>query len=308
MDLIKNRKRYLTFLLGFFGFVFPFAGVTRLVFFLTRNPDLPDIHSACLRMPINWLFEGRLFFAALRNPLYLLFAVLMVIAFFFGPLWCGWLCPTGAFTEVLSRFVPKRIQIKPHRDSSFSPTPIRYGFLAGFLLAPFLHLGSVCCGYCDFSQFQRLVGNVFGMASSHYYGYGWAYSVTGFVTLVVWLFVFGIFTKGGRGWCSFACPVGAVQSLMHRIGSTRRYTRKIVYEPGKCKDTCRLCVDACPMWARARTEGGVETNRHACIVCQECVKTCPNGALSYAKGAEGVDTGPVRTSLGCGEREEAEAI
>lgn len=91
-----------------------------------------------------------------------------------------------------------------------NPTPVKYGILSGFLLTPFLGL-SVACSYCNYSLFQRIALGLttldIGVLSS-----------TNIVTLFIWIIVLGVFSKGGRGFCSYLCPVGAAQSLVHSIG------------------------------------------------------------------------------------------
>ena len=61
-------------------------------------------------------------------------ALLAVVSLVFGPLYCGKLCPAGALPEFLSRLVPEKLQIDWSHHVRI--TPIRYGFLAGFFLAP----------------------------------------------------------------------------------------------------------------------------------------------------------------------------
>ncbi|WP_019849165.1 4Fe-4S binding protein [Desulfitobacterium sp. PCE1] len=277
----KKRKhfwlRLSTYILGIFLFYAPFAVFVRVVKSITNNPSTSDIHSFCMRMPINWLFDPTEWYRIVADPLYLSFIIVIAIAFFFGPLFCGWLCSAGALTEYLSKLVPDRFKIDLSR--TVNPTPIRYGFLAGFILTPFLG-GSVCCAFCNFSIFQRFISGLTGDLQALAY-----WSTTAIITVVIWFVFFGLFIKGGRGWCSFGCPIGTIQSLFYAIGSKLGFTYKLKYDSSKCNG-CGSCIKACSMWSITKTDQGkgISVSPYSCNVCLDCVAVCPQEALSYSKG------------------------
>lgn len=212
-----------------------------------------------------------------------IFAVLGV-AFLFGPLFCGWICAAGALPEALSRLVPDRFKLDP--AGKVNAAAIRYGFLLGFVSLPFLGL-SAGCAFCNYR-----ITNMFTLGLTG--GFIPALTSTYLVTIALWLVAGGLFTKGGRGWCNFLCPVGAIQSLAYGLGSRWGFTWKVRYAPEKCR-TCLTCVKVCPMravspaqegqWPETARGEGVVLNRHTCIVCQDCVASCPHGALGYGRGS-----------------------
>jgi len=274
----KNWKRYMFFLVGIFLFVAPFALVARFAYWAMGSASKPSIHSTCLRMTVEWIFSGRLLWAIIGNPLYVAVIVLPIFAFFFGPLWCGWLCPAGSIPESLSRLTPRKAKID--LSGKMNPAAIRYGYLAGFALFAILGLGfTVCCYWCNFAVMEKIVEDIFLLNFSDLAI--WAYS-TGIITLVVWLVLLGVLLKGGRGWCNFACPIGAIQSLAHALGSRLSCTFKIVYDKSKCND-CGICIKSCPTWAITRSKNSVTIDRHLCIVCKECVAACHLGGLRYSR-------------------------
>jgi len=275
----NNWRRYLFFLAGIFLFVSPFALLARLSYWAMGNVSKPSIHSTCLRMTVEWIFSGRLLLAILGDPLYAAVIALPVLAFFFGPLWCGWLCPAGSIPESLSRLVPSKAKID--LNGKINPAAVRYGYFGGFAFLAVSGLGfTVCCYWCNFAVMEKIVEDIlllnFGDLGI------WAYS-TGIITLIVWLVILGVLLKGGRGWCNFACPIGAIQSLAHAAGSRLKSTFKISYDRSKCDD-CGLCMKTCPTWAITRSENSMKVNRHVCIVCKECVVACSREALSYSRG------------------------
>lgn len=282
-DKKNKQKRHFwlrlsTYILGVFLFYAPFALFVRTIKFFTNNPTMSDFHNLCLRMPIDWLFDSSQWYRFVADPLYLSFLAIVGIAFLFGPLFCGWLCSAGAITEYLCKLVPDRFKID--FSGKVNPTPIRYGFLAGFILTPFFG-GSVCCAFCNFSIFQKFVSKLTGDLQILAY-----WSSTMIITTVLWFFLFGLFMKGGRGWCNFGCPIGAVQSLFYAIGAKFGFTYKLKYNSSKCSG-CGSCIKACSMWSITKVDQGkgISVSPYTCNVCLDCTVVCDRGALSYGTGA-----------------------
>ncbi len=215
-------------------------------------------------------------------------SALLTVAFLFGPLFCGRACPAGALPSYLSRLVPRRWQFDFR--GKVNATAIRYGFLSGFVVLPLLgqtykQFGGLACTFCNFRLMDYLVVGATG-------GFVPALSSTYILVLLFWLVAGGLFTGGGRGWCAFFCPAGAVQGLAHSLGARLGWTFKIRYNPARCT-SCRTCVGVCTMraispaaagqWKTQRGDG-VLLDRHACIACNDCVAACPHGALSYDIG------------------------
>lgn len=278
--LKRNKWRYLSLTIGFFLIVAPLALFVR-AFNLISGADLPpDVHTLCYRVPLAWLSGPGAF---LIVPLAATAFVLMVIglALVLGPLFCGWLCPIGALSEGLSRAVPLpnkyRVQIKDPRITA----GLRYGFFAGFLLVAYFigqdlvayQFGGVTCRYCSSYLLQSGVNVVLGT------GPGvdpWHPGI--WLTLAAWLVIGGIFMVGGRGWCLFFCPVGALSGLAHKLGSSIGLMR-MEYNPMKCRH-CKKCSVSCPMMAIDANHG---IEKSLCIGCRECSSSCPGKAYSYGR-------------------------
>jgi len=92
--------------------VCPFGGVVTAYSFFSTGDFLPKLHSAA----------------------FILMALGMVVALFFGPLFCGYACPLGSFQEWLGKLgrklFPKRYGklIPPKLDKALGY--LRYGVLA----------------------------------------------------------------------------------------------------------------------------------------------------------------------------------
>lgn len=280
--LFKNKYRYLSLTLGFLIFVGPFALLTRTVYLAIGNISLPDLHTVCFRMPLDWVFSGRIY-NLMSYPIMFGFTVIVLIAaLIVGPVFCGWLCPVGAVGEALSRTVPLSKKFRLHIKDTNITRNLRYGFLMGFILVSILvgfgyaNVSSICCRYCSSSVMQNLVYGLFGNPSALEYWHSGSILV-----LIFWLLVGGIFTFGGRGWCILFCPLGAISGMAHAIGAKLRLYR-IVKNEKNCRK-CGSCSDVCPMWAIG-SDYSIE--RTLCINCKECVNRCPAHAFIMAWGAK----------------------
>lgn len=267
------------FALGLVAFYAPFALIVRVTGWLMpatpAGTGIADVHSACLRMPIGWLVQPWMWGSLFSNPLYALtLVVLPVAALAAGPFFCGWLCPAGAFPELLSRAVPDRMKFDP--AGRVHITAIRYGFFAGFLVVPFVS-ASVCCSLCNFGIMQNIVGLPFGAVEP------WTYfSTTGLLTLALWIVPLGLFTKGGRGWCMFLCPVGAFTSMFNAAGARIGARPRVSSDAAACT-SCATCADACSMRAVTIRPQAPVIDQWLCNDCLDCVAACPADAMAYRR-------------------------
>jgi ferredoxin-type protein NapH len=265
-------------LVGIVLFYAPFALIVRLVGLFqpttAAGTATADVHAACLRMSIGWVALPWMWPTLGASWLTLLpLVVLPLAAVLAGPLFCGWICPAGAIPEYLGRLVPDRFKFD-FKDR-VSITALRYGLFTGFMLAPFVS-GAVSCAFCNFGQTQNFISALAGDFSALSY-----ITSMGVITLVLWAVVLGVFTKGGRGWCMFLCPAGALSGLAsgltHRFGKLWRVRAK----DDACS-SCGTCEQVCAMRAiTCGEESGPEIDHFLCNSCMDCVKACPTKCLTY---------------------------
>jgi ferredoxin-type protein NapH len=180
--------------------------------------------------------------------------------------------------------IPDRFRLSV-RDPRLTAT-IRAGFLFGFmslsfaiaygLLAPAASasLGGIADRFCTSTLLQDFA--YMGMGDFSVIA---AWTLGSVITLVFWLGIGGLFFKGGRGFCSFFCPLGAASGLMHRAGAKLGLLR-VEFQPSKCA-SCKKCQVRCPMNAVAEDR---HVERSLCISCQECTKACHKKAYAYIAG------------------------
>lgn len=277
-NLKFNLRRICGYLCGFALFYAPLALFQKTLFYLMSGiwPKYLTVHSLCLRKQTEHLLDGRYL---LRGDYFFLacFFLLLLAAFLFGPVFCGKLCPAGGFTEYISKIVPSRFKIRWSKYLDI--TAVRYGMLLAFMLMPFAG-STFACGFCNYFIFDLMV---------NYYPRSYIISLTGSLifTLFMWLVFLGMFTEGGRGYCNFLCPVGAIQNGVHYFGRKLPFTAKMQVDKGKCIG-CSKCVAVCPMDSMSLIKEGknrkVEINVHNCIICGACRYECPVNAISYGRG------------------------
>lgn len=139
--------------------------------------------------------------------------VAVLLGALFGKIYCGWLCPFGAATELLYRVVPLRLRISERWERRLRKT--RWLLLIGL---PFLVVVTADPGAIRFEPLATLfhprsITLVFGL-------------------LLGWVFLASVFVE--RFYCKFLCPVGALTDV---LSANRLFLRR----PGR---TCGGCVRA----------------------------------------------------------------
>jgi len=137
-------------------------------------------------------------------------------------------------------------------------------------ISTFTGLG-LFCDYCPFfvvyTDFSNPVGFVLNNMPNSIIWFG------SFLLLVV---ILALYT-GGRYWCAYLCPAGALLGLVGRKSIYGLYRDK-----EKCVN-CGKCEEVCTMFIMTKVlqEDLEEVPKQSCIGCGLCVDICPKGALSF---------------------------
>lgn len=171
------------------------------------------------------------------------------VAKIFGPLvfgrgWCGYACWTAMVLDFLPYKVPKapRKRIGWIRYLTFSASLL---FVAALFLA---HVGNL----------ERIMFWAFIIGNVLYYAVG---------ILLAFLF------QDNRAFCKYICPVTVFLKPMSYFALLR-----IKCDQDKCI-SCGRCKTVCPMDVDVTDNSLRRKNGTECILCFECVKNCPKGAL-----------------------------
>lgn len=249
--------------------------------------SLDMIQVAMARPEMPWITVGLLF----------------VIGAVLGRWFCGWICPMGFIQDMITNFHDTLHMISPRTHEWAKKT--KYFILAGILfisgtLGLTLYLGVGAEYKAALGPFANGVGialspetTLFGtlprlifdvrenfrgfFATPVTFDRVWNL-ITGIPTLLaVQLLVLGIFFYGAykipRFWCRYLCPMGATMAVLQKnsyLGISR--------DPVKCSK-CPHCEIACPMQIKILDLPWEKFNDAECILCMECVDSCPHGSL-----------------------------
>lgn len=173
----------------------------------------------------------------------------------FGRVYCGWACWTGMVLDLL----PYRIS-KGRLSGAWRWLPCAH-LAASVALVVTLTLG-----------FGYVPGPAGALAwflggSALYYALG--------IGLALWL-------KDNRAFCKYACPAGLLARPAARYSLV-----KVAGNPEKCNGHAE-CIAVCPMDIRIidYTRLHLRVLSSDCILCQNCINVCPDGALSLSLGVE----------------------
>ncbi|NOR52303.1 MAG: 4Fe-4S binding protein [Gammaproteobacteria bacterium] len=198
-------------------------------------------------------------------------SMILLTSFFFGRMWCAYICPAGGFPELASRLIPDRWKIE---FRGLPQVPLRYGYFSVYLvLMPML--GISACTLCNFVTVPRIFEAIIG----DFMGIAFILSAVGLVNLGL-LFLLGIFAVKGRGYCQFLCPIGAIDGLVNRFGAIFRFTRRIRVERSRCTG-CNLCARQCMTGAIKMEDRIAVVDQHSCMSCHECVDVCDWHAIDW---------------------------
>lgn len=203
---------------------------------------------------------------------FLFMAAAVLATLIFGRFFCSWGCHILALEDLAAWILAKlRIRPKPVRSRTLLWVPIlamlymfawpQFDRLLSNQEMPALHLRTDAQGWASFvtNDFWR---NLPGPAIAIF-----TFIVCGFVI---------VYVLGSRGFCTYACPYGAVFSLADRLAPGR------IIATADCSG-CGICTAACQSRVRVHEEA-VEFGRivnPGCLKDLDCVAACPNGALTY---------------------------
>ncbi len=171
------------------------------------------------------------------------------VAKIFGPLifgrgWCGYAC----WTAMVLDFLPYKTPAGPRKKLGW----IRYvTFTASLIFVAALFLAKA-------GNIEKIMFWAFVAGNAIYYAAG-----------IIMAFAF----KDNRAFCKYICPVTVFLKPMSYFALFRVKCNK-----EKCVN-CGKCKTVCPMEVDMTDNSRKRKNGTECILCLECVKSCPKNAL-----------------------------
>ena len=233
--------------------------------------------------------------SSIINAGLIFFAVMILLTAIFGRFFCGWGCHVLALQD-WCRHLMLKVGIRPRplqtRTLIWVPT---LAFLYMFIwpLVYRLWIGdSLAIRGTEFT-------------TAHFWATfpGW---IVGGLTFLICGFAC-VYFLGSKGFCTYACPYGAIFAGADRIAPMRIRVTDACSQCGHCTAVCSSNVrvhEEVRDWGMVVSPG--------CMKCQDCVSVCPTNALYYGAGAIPLfakprtdrATPPVRRQRGAGWRDE----
>lgn len=171
------------------------------------------------------------------------FMLPLMLAVFFGRVFCGGVCPLGAIQELV---LLRPVKVPRKLDRLLGSIKYFYlGTAVFFALRPAVDRDFLICRYDPFVGFFR------GDGPGHIL-------ILGGAILILAIFV-------GRPFCRYLCPYGVLLSLVSRVS-----WKGVKITPDRELD-CGLCAEACPYGAIEK----MRAVRSSCLFCARCYDSCP---------------------------------
>lgn len=290
-------------------FLLVFLALLILTTIRPASPGSGDIH---MRGPVRMFFildplvalSNALATHALYRGL-ILSLVILIPTLFLGRFFCGWICPMGTLQHIVgnSKSEAKRGKQRIELNRYKRWQTVKYVVLiAGLIAAAF---GSMVIGTLDpFSLLVRSIGlallpafNVavrallVPMEHSHIswlrtngellhtalqqtiLDFRQAHFAQSLVLGILFLIILWASMRVTRFWCRSICPLGAL------LGFVSRWSILGLHKDASSCDKCNRCLLNCQ--GGDDPIGGVPWRKSECLMCMNCVDSCPHGALEF---------------------------
>ena len=254
-----------------------------IVFGMSWTLGLDTVGEGDMAAAMNVMFRGLL-------PVLLLAVAFIWVAWRYGRLYCGWLCPHFSVVETINRFMQRasgkpsiweREALPERQPDGRSVTPdARYWLLTVPLAAAFAFLWALSLlTYLlpPFEIYHNLLNASLTSNQARFLGIG---------TLLFFI----DFMFASHLFCRFGCAVGLFQSLAW-MGNPRALV--VGFDAARarsCKDCNNACENVCPMRLRPRS---IKRRMFTCTECTQCITACeqvqvnnPEGGLLHWVDAE----------------------
>ena len=225
---------------------------------------LDALGDGSMEAAINVMLRGLL-------PVLLFAAAFIWVAWRYGRLYCGWLCPHFSVVETINRFMQRAsgkpsiweqeaLPVRQPNGTMLKPD-VRYWLLTVPLAAAFAFLWALSLlTYLlpPFEIYHNLLNASLTANQARFIGIG---------TLL--FFIDFMFAR--HLFCRFGCAVGLFQSLAWMGNSRALVVGFDAARARSCKDCNNACENVCPMRLRPRS---IKRRMFTCTECTQCITAC----------------------------------
>ena len=192
---------------------------------------------------------------------------MFVSSLFLGRAWCGWLCPAGAMQELCSKANGKSFNGKKRNL-------IKY-----FIWVPWISIVVIM-----FIQ----AGGIKAVDPLYQTWYG--ISISDMYSAILFAVIAGAFAAfalvaGKRAACHTICWMAPFMIIGRKIRNAVGWpSLQLEADKNKCIN-CKTCTRNCSMSLDVNAMVQSQNMENAeCILCGNCVDTCPKGVIKYSFG------------------------
>ncbi len=203
-------------------------------------------------------------------PILLAVSVFLLIAWRWGRLYCGWLCPHFTVVEYINTFMRKATG-KPslwepklpeyQLDGTVATTNVWWWIPTIIMIALFAFTWAI-------------LALTYLLTPAEIYHNLWNFSFTRNQTFFISAVTLGFiveFTFARHLFCRYACAVGIFQSLAWMGNKKAMVVGFDSRRAKECKDCDKSCEHACPMRIKPRA---IKRKIFTCTQCFECIDAC----------------------------------
>jgi len=238
---------------------------------LVASQHLPSIDAYCpfggFATLWRWLSTGGIMVQKTHQSNLVLAVGLTIGVLLGGGAFCGWICPFGAFQDLL-HWMRHRLGLPELRVPARVDRLLSYGrhlVLAGILYAT---ISTVKLWFADFDPYRTI------FSLNWLFEFGWAEHWPAYLVSLA-VVVGSLFLP--RLWCRYLCPLGGIVSLLGNLSLLR-----VRRDAATCLG-CAVCNAPCPVRIDVANADPVVSSD--CVGCLDCVEACPRpGALTVTLG------------------------
>ena len=259
------------------------------LFFVGITLLLLDV-SGTLHVWLGWMAKIQFLPAVLALNLAVIVGLLL-LTLLFGRVYCSVICPLGIWQDIVSNLSGRRKGKKSRFTASPERKWLRYGVWVLFVAALLAGVHVFVALLAPYSAWGRIVQNLFqplyiwgnnllawiAERAGSYAFYPrevWLRSLPTFLIALATLVTVTVLAwKNGRTWCNTLCPVGTTLGFFSRFALFRPVLDlDVCVRCHHCEKNCKAsCIDI--------DAGTIDHSR--CVVCFDCVDSCPLGGLKY---------------------------
>ena len=239
---------------------------------------------------LGWMAKVQ-FVPAVLSLNIVVIAILLLLTFLFGRVYCSVVCPLGIIQDVVSNLSSQRKGKRARFSFVKENRWLRYSVAVVFVLLFVVGFSWVAALIEPYSIYGRMVtslvsplylwvNNFFAYLAERADSYAfysvdiWVRSAAAVALSLVTLVIIAVLAwRGGRVWCNNICPVGTVLGVVSRYSVFRP-----TIDESKCVG-CKLCERSCKSRCINAADKSIDYSR--CVACMNCVDKCKQGALKY---------------------------